>query len=484
MHKTHIQVILFFILFSCCAGNKIPVPASSETEKIILETSRSSSLKGNFFAFNTANLFTFFNSDEASFLNTVHALNPQMLRFPGGTIANFYHPSGKGYGFRKSDVKTREGGIDTNINNLLADQDAMKDTGNFLKRFIPFAKNLNTKIIYVANILTGEISETIQALEIIQSSGLTVEYVELGNEFYLNAYKDLVPDASEYVKKARPFAQAIRQKFPQLKLSVPAEAKPHKAVNKASGWDLMLSKFNFYDAVSIHIYPDFKLCSSPNKSANFDCYSNGVNQFIFQLYPDYLKRTSKLYQNKPLLITEWNIARPNRIFGNTMLHGIYTALFLLENMQLNLINPAVQLMCFHNLASKENAFSLLTPADLNESFPPSVNYAVFKMLAPIADKPELVPVKTSLPDNHKIKVYAFRVSGKYHLYIMNYGATKFNFKGFSNENGNVPEITYAECLYGEGKEKKGASLESYRYKADADAVNCPPYSFTHVTLKF
>lgn len=484
MNKANIPIALLLILFTCCSGNKILNPATYETDKLILETARASSLKGNFFAFNTANLFTFFNAEDASFLPTVSILNPEMLRFPGGTIANFYHPAGKGYGFRKSDINTREGGIDTNINNLLVEQDALKDTSNFIRRFIPFAKSLNTKIIYVANILTGKISETIQSLQLLQSSGLTIEYVELGNEFYLNAYKDLVPDANAYVNRAKPFAEAIRQKFPAIKLSVPAEAKPHRAVNKSAGWDLVLSKFSFYDAVSIHIYPDFKNCASEKNSLNLGCYSKEVNQFLFQIYPDYLERTTRLFQNKPLLITEWNIAKPNRIFGNTMLHGLYTALFQLENMRLNSKNPAVQLMCFHNLASKENAYSLLTPANLDKSHPHSVNYSVFRMLSYVAKESVFIPSGISKQNFNQIKVYAFLRYGKYHVYILNSGSSGFKFKEFANEHGNVPEIVSAECIYGTDNQGKNPSLENHRYKPKSDPLDYPPYSLTHITLEF
>ncbi len=483
MNRINIPVI-FIILFTCCSGNKITSPASPVQEKIILETSQVSSLKGIFSAFNTANLFTFINSDDESFRSKVSILNPAMLRFPGGTIANFYHPSGKGYGFRKADIKTRAGGIDTNINNLLDEQDALNDTANFLGKFIPFAKKLDAEVIYVANILNGEISETIQALQRIQASGLTVRLIELGNEFYLNAYKDLVPDANAYVKKAKPFAEALRQKFPEIKLSVPAEAKTNHVSGKTSDWDLTLSGFNFYDAVSIHVYPDFKNCSSGKNSMNLNCYNEEVNQFLFRQYPDYLKRTSKLFNGKPLLITEWNIAKPNRIFGNTMLHGIYTASFLLENMNLNSQNSAVQMMCFHNLASKENAYSLLTPALLNKSFPPSVNYAVFKMLAPVVKNPAKISV-TSIPTkNNKIKIYAFKTLNEYHVYILNSGNADFSFKGYANEKGNDAEIISCESLYGISNDGQNISLESFRYKQKADALSCPPYSLTHITLKF
>jgi hypothetical protein len=485
MQHTSIPFLLLLILFTCCSGNKIISPSASiEPEKIVLETTKTVSLQGNFFSFNTANLFTFFNADDATFRHAVTELNPAMLRFPGGTIANFYHPQEKGYGFRKADIKTREGGIDTNINNLLVEQDAIRDTVNFLKRFIPFAKNLNAKVIYVANILNGDISETIQALRLLQMSGLTIAYVELGNEFYLNAYKDLIPDASAYVNRAKPFAEAIRKEFPGVPLSVPAESKPHKALNKSFDWDLMLSQFSFYDAVSVHIYPDFKNCPSGKNALPMDCYQREVNQFFNQLYPDYLKRVSKLFQNKPLLITEWNIARPNRLFGNTMLHGIYTALFQLENMRLNSEKPTVQLMCFHNLASKENAYSLLTPADLNKGAPASINYTVFKMLSPLARNTEMVPLASSFQNSGQVKMYAFRASGQYHVYMVNTGSSRFAFKGFTNEKGAAPEIISTESVYGLQKDGKAVSLESYRYHSEASPDNCPPYSITHVTLKF
>lgn len=484
MNKPVIHLILLLTVFTCCSGKKILNPNPVDSQKIVIETNNSFPVKEEFFSFNTANLFTFFSVDNESLINKISEIRPSLLRFPGGTVANFYHLNGKGYGFRRSDIQTREGGIDTNINNLLEEQDALRDTFNFIKRFIPLAKKMNVRVIYVANILNAEVSEAILAIQMLQSSGLEVAYVELGNEFYLNAYKNIIPDASVYLKKAKPFAEAIRKQFPKIKLSVPAEAKPNKTRFSGSGWDETLSGSEFYDAVSIHVYPDFRNCASSKSAPDLDCFSREVKSFLFETYPDYLARIHSLYKNKPLLITEWNIAKPNRIFGNTMLHGIYTALFQLENMKLHTTKAAVQLMCFHNLASKENAYSLLTPDNIGKPFPPSINYAVFKMLSPLAKNAFYKPSRTSGEKLTSVKIYTFQASGEYHAYVINTVNTLYSYKGFTDEKGRDAMIVSSECLYGVSKNLSNPSMESFQFKSSADPYRFPPYSLTHVKLKF
>ena len=45
----------------------------------------------NLYGFATSNTFTYFNVYDNNFLNKVKKINPQVLRFPGGAVGNFYH---------------------------------------------------------------------------------------------------------------------------------------------------------------------------------------------------------------------------------------------------------------------------------------------------------------------------------------------------------------------------------------------------------
>ena len=58
----------------------------------------------NLFGFCTSNSFTYVDTYDTSFISKVEQINPKVLRFPGGTIGNFYHTNKAAYGFNTSDV--------------------------------------------------------------------------------------------------------------------------------------------------------------------------------------------------------------------------------------------------------------------------------------------------------------------------------------------------------------------------------------------
>ena len=66
----------------------------------------------NLFSFLSTNT-TYCNINDTTFTNKVKAINPQVLRFPGGAVGNFYHFGENGYGF---DFKEKH---IQNINGLL-----------------------------------------------------------------------------------------------------------------------------------------------------------------------------------------------------------------------------------------------------------------------------------------------------------------------------------------------------------------------------
>ena len=48
-------------------------------------------LNKNIFGFATSNTFTYCSIYDTSFVKKVKRINPQVLRFPGGAVGNFYH---------------------------------------------------------------------------------------------------------------------------------------------------------------------------------------------------------------------------------------------------------------------------------------------------------------------------------------------------------------------------------------------------------
>ena len=77
-------------------------------------------INSNLFGFCTSNSFTYVNTYDTSFLSKVESISPKVLRFPGGTIGNFYHPKGEAYGFRVADVeKYYKGRFSSRVHTLI-----------------------------------------------------------------------------------------------------------------------------------------------------------------------------------------------------------------------------------------------------------------------------------------------------------------------------------------------------------------------------
>ena len=86
--KTNILVTIF--IFYCSL-----VSVSQNKEGVINQ---------NLFGFCTSNSFTYVDTYDTSFISKVEQIKPEVLRFPGGTIGNFYHTNKEAYGFNVSDV--------------------------------------------------------------------------------------------------------------------------------------------------------------------------------------------------------------------------------------------------------------------------------------------------------------------------------------------------------------------------------------------
>ena len=130
----------------------------------------------NLFGFCTSNSFPYVATYDFSFISKVEQINPKVLRFPGGTIGNFYHTNKEAYGFNTSDVEQwYSGKFSTRVNSLKQAAVRRGHTNDYIEDFIVLAKRLNAKVVINANILTAEKSEIISkyTLRILKLAVLT-----------------------------------------------------------------------------------------------------------------------------------------------------------------------------------------------------------------------------------------------------------------------------------------------------------------------
>ncbi|MCO5232018.1 MAG: hypothetical protein M9958_12780 [Chitinophagales bacterium] len=283
-----LKLIFSLLMLSCLQGlNAVP-------------------LKG----FNTnAFLYNFYEQKFSdAYKDTLDKLQPDVLRFPGGTIANKYHFSKSGYGQNSAfDKKTAQ---------------------NYIVEFVRLVKSMDKppKVLFVINMFEhfykptlsdwDLVVENLAAIMYLKKQGVDIVGVELGNEFYIypvirgwdialpaKITKRLNEDKSDewwpdnykkYNRLAQFYVKAIRKIDPRIKTAIPMGSTRNKNHKK---WNVFALKMNFSDAYVQHWYGSIDGAETDEIARqNFKKFEEKVTENILLL-----KNT-----NKEVWITEWN----------------------------------------------------------------------------------------------------------------------------------------------------------------------------------
>lgn len=251
--------------------------------------------------FNAA--FTMNHVDSPGFqdrLGELTAATPNLvLRFPGGTIGNYYHVTGNGYGVVEAETTNAPDSVVEQV-----DIDATKPA-NYLAGMVSLAQSVNAKVVWVANLWTGTIAETLTALHAFDNAGVGIAGVELGNEWYLPRYQSAYPTHAEYITQAKAFRDAIKADFPGVPVAiivVPSnEMKDLDSGNRnsiATTANNAIWALAWPDAYALHSYAPVKPAGTPYGSPEADAVCLAHRQAL----QDHVNTFSK-----PVWLTEWNV---------------------------------------------------------------------------------------------------------------------------------------------------------------------------------
>ncbi len=317
--------------------------------------------------YNLGGFFYHYLNDNSQFEELFKTLKPELIRFPGGTIANFYHPDGKGYGLREKDFS---GDADAHVFKSMKARFKQEQKlissgqikGNFIDRLSKLSAKTGTKVVYVANLLTADVNETVQAVNKLQKAGVDVVGIELGNEYYLKAYHQHFKSVDDYIVLAEKFAKRLKSEFPSIPLGAIASPNEHikpmgaKQKEKSRIWNQKLAGKHFYDAAIVHLYLFPTKCKNAGgKTAIFNCAWNESKRFFNQYAQKCFTDYEQLFGKKKLWVTEWNIQGSTQYFGNTFLQALYCEQFALEMMA----HKQVEMAVLHNLLGKGDGFNII-----------------------------------------------------------------------------------------------------------------------------
>ncbi len=348
------------IILSMSVGCDKQKPVS-DAPRLEIDTLTTQPLRKKLYGFNTNMMSGDYGYIDFDFVALTQALQPQTLRFPGGTVGNFYHWQISGFLEDEMDATLSSKLNKRNKNNYVKLQKRKKGRIAF-DDFMRLCNTFNIAPVVVVNLWTGSPKESAAWVRYAKNKGYQVAHWELGNEYYLPHYLNKYPSVKTYMARAKKHAAAMKAVNPDIKVSVCATPVAfHKEgwlINKYQrNWDAGLAAdTSFYDAYTVHVYA-YKAV----RKKNIEDMRGYLFGWIHFAVDDALDYYQQLFPDKEMWVTEWNIANPANRVANTQLHAMYVGDFFLKMLSI----PQVTQANFHVLAGPGKgfpAFSPITPA--------------------------------------------------------------------------------------------------------------------------
>ncbi len=352
-------MMTLFLVIGCQTQKSLP-----DTLSLEIDTRNGQPLRQALYGFNTNMMNGDYGYLDDDFVALTKKLAPKTLRFPGGAVGNFYHWEPGGF-FEDEMVSTLSTKLNRRMKGNYVRLQRLRNGKILFDDFMRLCHSLNITPIIVVNLWAGSPEESAAWVRYAKDKGYQITHWELGNEYYLPHYLNKYPTVGTYITEAKKHAAAMKAVNPDIKVSVCATPIAfHKegwfVKKQQRKWDEGLAADNsFYDAYTVHVYA-YKAIRK-KEIEEMRGYLMGWIHFDVAEAIDYYE---KLFPNKEMWITEWNIANPANRVANTQLHAMYVGDFFLKMLAI----PNVTQANFHVLAGPGKGFpvfSRVTPPTPN-----------------------------------------------------------------------------------------------------------------------
>lgn len=500
-HKIIIVCIAAILGFRICLSNEKKkennlLPTNPATIAVSIQTDfkQTASINPKIFGVNIGFAFARELDKDSGFVQLLRDMHPVSLRFPGGTVANWYHPNLPVYGYKANEIIPSLGGLF---------QLQTKRSENILGNFIRLCKAVNCGAVFCANLLTGTTDEALYVIDALQKNNIPILGVELGNEFCLLPYRKQFPDVPTYIDKIKNTAAAIRKKYPHLRIAVisgdAVEATANDERSKfMRNWSLGLSKQNFFDSYVWHFYASCTPCDKDNYFDNV--FTNNLTQLApyttNKLYKVGLNYVPIYGKERKLWITEWNISNGD-FLDNTFVQGAYVAESFLYMIELNIkYNNYIELTNLHAMDGLINIYKgkqspILSIGNDNAT----VQYFAFKFLAStLTENTQRGTVSInsedkSITNNFICQAFIHKKDNKTYLHFVNRSGKKIEINlpataaqySLTDLEAEVPYATAGKTNYEKNYPNK---VQPVHYRTETFTVNkitIAPYAFGYIS---
>jgi hypothetical protein len=302
-----------------------------------------------FFGLNGNNTRSSIRWDRTDLGDALAALRPGVLRYPGGTIANYW--DWRSGWFQPNGPWPPQAG---------KNGQPIPQFDNSLTPFRAALTRTGAEALFVLNMHTIDgrlatagdsprlLQDQIDFLQAAANLGIPVKRIELGNEFYLSAanapdFSVRFPTAESYAQEASMWAQGLHAAFPGAKVAAVATNATNANSTRRETWNAkVLPLLTDVDAVTMHPYayanpPDAALTHQAWLARTYT-WSRAI---AIEEFPQFAPYGLEAW------LTEFNMndKTSERKFAGTWTHGLFTAAYSIQLAQ----HPVVTSMQHHNV---------------------------------------------------------------------------------------------------------------------------------------
>lgn len=283
-----------------------------------------------------------FPVDDQRLLDTLRTFEPDLIRYPGGGVSDYWD--------------WRKGGLA--LEKLPPEREAWRTAFEHdpkgLEQLKLVLESTGAEPVFVLNALTATLSEQRAMLNAATEKGIAVKYIEMGNEYFFDedAHLQEFPSAEDYAVRMAEWTDTLKSDFPSARISAVGAFSFRGHSDRRRNWNAeVVDHFGNRDAVSFHPY---MLLNEEYSTHQEETDSRT------RLPEETMRRAHNLgfddYSSAEWFwITEYNTLgkaryRPN--LRNTWMHGLLVAaqsLLLMQEEQVEMLLP-------HQITGQEALF--------------------------------------------------------------------------------------------------------------------------------
>jgi len=314
-------LIIAFVFTGCVSQQSVTTTPGSETKIRLVSAGEVRILPERLFGLQAVPLYERL-TDNAEKEAIAKEMSPAYVRFPGGMVGNYYNWRS---GQLELDVKPDSSATYRFYADVAQQVKQLHPQGVFIEPYYQFSQAIGAEIDLLVNLETSTVAEQVEWFKKMKDEGILPHHLELGNEFWLAMLGDpnvlkKWPDAPTTMRVMKEYRDALQPYTVQgTKFAVQAAASRFNAsssngklvfVGSLKKWDEALQPEPWFDAVTIHLYPDVDHIAGAGLKEtlpdNMDKVFPALMARCDQGVDETISSVEKQLPGKEIWITEWS----------------------------------------------------------------------------------------------------------------------------------------------------------------------------------